>query len=106
MIAWHRTWIAAKGFGNIGETSIYEPGIGMVRMRCRVLTMEVRIARKYFRRLQLIHIPEFAIEDAMKELSANAGFKRRLLSRNLNHNDVNEIIRIASDGIVLLELDT
>lgn len=105
VIAWNRTWLAAKDFGNIGETALYKEGSGMVRFRCRVLRLEVRIARDGFRRLQLLSVPEFAIEDAMKRLSKDSAFKRRLVARQLTYGDVNEIIRIASDDTISLELD-
>ena len=105
VIAWNRTWLAGKDFGNIGEAVLYKDGSGMVRFRCRMLRLEVRIAHAGFRRLQLLSVPEFAIEDAMKELSRDAAFRRRLVARQLTYGDVNEIIRIASDDTISLELD-
>lgn len=105
VIAWNRTWLAAKDFGNIGEATLYKEGSGIVRFRCRMLRLEVRIAREGFRRLQPLSVPEFAIEDAMKRLSRDAAFKRRLNARSLTYGDVNEIIRIASDDTISLELD-
>lgn len=105
VIAWHRTWLAGKDFGNVGEAVLFKEGAGMVRFRCRVLRLEVRIQRDGFRKLQLLSVPEFAIEDAVKQLCANAAFKRRLIARQLTYKDVNEIIRIASDDTISLELD-
>ena len=61
--------------------------------------------RSGFRKLQIVSVPEFAIENATTRLSSNAGFKRRLEKRILTFEDVNEIIRIASDDIIELNLE-
>lgn len=106
IIAWHRTWLAAKDFGNIGMATALSPDGRITRFKCRVLRFEVRVPRDGFRKLQNISVPEFSIENAITLLSSNAGFKRRLDKRCLNHEDVNEIIRIASDETIELNLET
>lgn len=105
IIAWHRTWIAAKDFGKIGLAIRISESSNIVCFRCRVLRLEVRVPHEYFHKLQIISIPESAIEVAMRYLSSDAGFKRRLDKCNLNYEDVNEIIRIASDDIVEMNLE-
>ncbi len=105
VIAWHRTWLAAKKFGEIGEAVMFKPGIGIVRFKCRVLVFEVRIPRECFRKFQTVSVPEFAIEESIRKLSHNPAFKKRLMARGLTFQDINEIIRVASEDTISLELE-
>ncbi|ROS87281.1 hypothetical protein [uncultured Duncaniella sp.] len=105
IIAWHRTWLAAKDFGLYGMASRLSSDGNIILFKCRVLRFEVRVPRSGFRKLQIVSVPEFAIENATTRLSSNAGFKRRLEKRILTFEDVNEIIRIASDDIIELNLE-
>lgn len=105
IISWHRTWLAVKDFGSISLATHLRPDIEIRIIKCRVLRLEVRIERDGFYKHQLLSIPEFAIEDAIRLLSFDTGFKLRVKSRSLSFKDVNEIVRIGSFDSIPLELD-
>lgn len=105
VIDWHATWLRAKDFGNYGEVAVTDAFNRVVMKPCRVLRFEVTIRRSGFRKRQCISLPERSIEDAIKVLSVQPGFKNRVARRSLSYLEVNEIIRLASNDTIPLELE-
>ena len=71
-----------------------------------MLRFEVRIAKSGYRRFQILMVSEPAIEDAIRRLSQQSDFKKRVSDRQLTYKDVNLIVSLASEGMIDLELES
>lgn len=69
------------------------------------MRFEVRVSKLGFQRFQVLSLPEPAIEDAIRQLSNQPGFRSRVKELKLTCADINKIIEIASEGAIQLELE-
>lgn len=104
-ISWHRTWIDVLDLNTFGEMAMIDGSSHVTTVRCRVMRLEVRVGRFGFQRLQILSIPEPAIEDAIFRMSVQPAFRSRVKDRKLTYADINTIIEIASEGAIQLELE-
>lgn len=104
-IRMHWTWITVADADSY-ETFFLSANGEIYPIRCRVLTLEVRIPEKNFSRGHRWKIPEYRLDVAVRELKKDRQFKLRYTARNLTMSDVETIIGKASHGLISLELES
>lgn len=105
-ISWHRTWLAVKDFGKYVQMPVRDGGRQPEVVSCRTLRLEVRVAREGYRKGQCLSVPEPAIDRAIRKMSEQSEFRRRVTQRQLTCDDINRIVSMASDGTIDLELES
>lgn len=100
----HCTWIEAR---NIMQRRSYLLTVsdGLRSVYCRMITLYVCRKRYHYRKGRMWHISEYDIDKAVIKLrQENADFRRRLKHEMLLPMDIENIICMASFGIIHLEL--
>ena len=104
LIKEHRTWLDVLDF-DTKEEFVTVSGYEMKKTRCRIL----RLVSKYNTGLsykgQIFTVPEFRLNNAIKSMKRNPGFKNRLEKKKLSVNDVNSLICEATHRMINLELE-
>lgn len=99
----HRTWIDVLDAG-MKEEFVILSGRDMMRGQHRTLRLVAKCNTRISRRGQIFSIPEFELSNAVRKLKSCPRFLSRYRKNAFLPEDVNEIVWVASHGIIEMEL--
>lgn len=74
-------------------------------VHCRVLYLVAKVPNSVYPKGHVLSIPEYKLDSAVRSLKRNPDFKLRYQSEALLYTDVEDIVRIASNHFIKLELE-
>ena len=99
LIRKHRTWIDVLDVG-MKEEFVILSGRDMMRGQHRTLRLVAKCNTRISRRGQIFSIPEFELSNAVRKLKNCPRFRTRYRKNTFLPDDVNEIVRVATHGII------
>lgn len=88
------------------ETFSFHIGGNLYPVHCRVLCLVVKWSNYNYPKGQCWRIPEFELDNAIRALRKSPSFRKRCQNVQLLFTDVEAIIKKASYGHIILELET
>ena len=100
----YRTWIDVLDADRESTFSVRKVG-ELHPVRCRVLYLVAKVPNSVYPKGHVFGIPESKLDSAVRSLKRNPDFRLRYRSEALLYTDVEDIVRIASNHFIKLELE-
>lgn len=100
----YRTWIDVLDADRESTFSVRKGG-ELHSVRCRVLYLVAKVPNSVYPKGHVLSIPEYKLDSAVRSLKRNPDFRSRYQSEALLYTDVEDIVRIASNHFIKLELE-
>jgi len=97
----YRTWIDVLDADRESTFSVRKGG-ELHPVRCRVLYLVAKVPNSVYSKGHVLSIPEYKLDSAVRSLKRNPDFYQ---SETLLYTDVEDIVRIASNHFIKLELE-
>lgn len=98
------TWVDVMDT-NEEEVFSFHTGGNFHPVRCRVLCLVAKWSNHNYPKGQRWRIPEFELDNAIHTLKQNPSFRKRCRNGQLLYTDAEAIIKEASYGHIILELE-
>lgn len=98
------TWVDVMDT-NEEETFNFQTGGSFYPVHSRVLCLVAKWSNYNYPKGHCWRIPEFELDNAIRELSQNPSFRKRCRNEQLLYTDAEAIIKKASFGHIILELE-
>lgn len=100
----YRTWMDVLDADRESTFSVQKGG-ELHPVRCRVLYLVAKIPNSVYPKGHVLGIPEYKLDSAVRRLKRNPDFRLRYQSEELLYTDVEDIVCIASNHFINLELE-
>lgn len=100
----YRTWIDVLDADRESTFSVRKGG-ELHPVRCWVLYLVAKVPNSVYSKGHVLSIPEYKLDSAVRSLKRNPDFRLRYQSETLLYTDVEDIVRIASNHFIKLELE-
>lgn len=100
------TWVDVIMDASGEETFSFHTGGSFYPVHCRILRLVVKWSNYNYPKGQCWRIPEFELDNAIRTLRQNPSFRKRCRNEQLLYTDAEAIIKKASFGHIILELET
>ena len=101
----HRFGSDALLLARFCEPNSVQKGGELHPVHCRVLYLVAKVPNSVYPKGHVLSIPEYKLDSAVRSLKRNPDFKLRYQSEALLYTDVEDIVRIASNHFIKLELE-
>lgn len=99
----HRTWLEVVDYKLVRKHTVVRSG-KMTEFLCRVLVVKSIYPRPMYKKGTIWQIAEYDLDKAVKQLRTEKGFQQRAGGGKLTLKDVEQIIKIATHGILIPKL--
>ena len=100
----YRTWVDVLDTEREGSFMILSGG-SLQPVRCRMLSLFAKRTHATYPKGHVWNIPEYRLDRAVNSLKRKPAFKERYNSGKLSIQDAEDIILLASDKLISLELE-